>query len=228
MNSRMCCDITNNYANFYPHEFDSYVVLVPSSSVKPHRMFHPTTGLFFLFAFLLFSFIWILFKCVLYQKKKVTDYEDIFVEVLGMLLITKAVKDSSYISERILITSILLFATVLSIIEASIIYEEMVKDLESIEINTLKELKNTNYPILLTADTKILMEYGKVNDNLQKKFVLMENFEITYEILSGNTSQAYVLRRSRAEFLQQRYSMQKDGRSIFHIVKESLCESLVD
>lgn len=227
MNSRMCCDIANNYVPFYPHEFDSYVVLVPSavSFIGLHHIYHPNTFWLGFVAVVIFSVVWIIFQCILYrdEKRTVSDYEKTFLDVLGMCLLTYEAKVSSYISERILVTFVLFFATVMSIIEAAVIYDTFVTDITISEIDTLKELEYADCPILITADAKVLMEYGKVSQKLQEKFILTDKHDITYDILSGDTTQCYVLRRSRAKSLLQRYSLQKEGYSIFHIVKEPLC-----
>lgn len=225
----MCCDIANNYVNFYPHEFDSYVVLVPSvrNKFRLHHIYHPSTFWFGFVAIVLFTVIWIFFKCALYKRTEIAtmDYENVILEVLGLCLMTKGVKNPKFISERILVTFILFFATVMSIIEAAIIYDDFVKKVEVTEINTLKELENSDYQILMTADAKVLMEFGNFRKKLQNKFILAENDDVIYNISIGDTSQAYALRRSRASSLLQSYSLHKDGQNIFHIVKEPLCES---
>lgn len=230
MNSRVCCDYSLNYINFYPHEFDSFSILVPAASpdIWFGHSFKPRIFWYSIGFLVCFSLLWNIIKKAFYGKNNgELDFIKVWLDVLGMCFLTSAMNYPKFISERILVATILIFSTIMAVIFSAVIYNDMVNDILAKNMDTIKDLQESELPIVIGPDVKFLYFNGNLSIFQLKNQLIPETYDkIASMILERNVSQAYVMRKSRAEFLLKRYELQENGFVAFHLMKEYLSKYL--
>lgn len=228
MNSRMCCDYSTEYSNFYPHEFDSYYIYVPRAQRTAWHLdtFSPWLAIVGAASVTIFTLLWYCFRAILNRPRRLGD---MVFRVIGSLLQTDAVDcdRSQYSSERLLTACILIFALVSTIFISADVYEDLLTVKYDQQIQTNQELQDSNLSIIITPEIQYLFEEGIVESALQQKMIVV-NYSMAISMIYGkNMSNAYVLRRSRGDSLLESAAAEIDGRPAFYRMEKPIAPSML-
>lgn len=228
MNSRMCCDYSFDYVNFYPHEFDSYYIYVPRAQRAAWHLntFNPYLAIVGAAAVTIFTLIWYSFRIMLSRPK---DFGKLVIRIMGSLLQTDAVENDrgQYSSERLLVACILIFALVSTIFISADVYDDLLTVEFNKQMNTMQELQESNLTIIITPEIQHLFEEGIIESTLQQKMIVFNYSMVISMIYHKNMSNAYVLRRSRGDAILESAAAELNGRSAFYRIEKPIAPAIL-
>lgn len=220
--------------NCYPHGFDCLSIIVPRS-IYQVSIFKQLICHVFTLAVLLVFGVFVLFRFIIFKEK----WSHACMATLSMFFVQHFDRVQMKLSERILTLSMLVFILFSTTVLSSMLFKSLFKDPVMEEIDNLDELAASGLTVCVNEPSEEGIFQSKWNAihliNLQFEFFFSTPIKSQVQYMSAvdmgisiitdrNTSNAYVLRLSRARFTLSiaDYVAQQDGSSNFRVMKEPL------
>lgn len=143
----------------YPHEFDCVSVIIPNVFITPYTfdgVFKDISIKLVPVALLIYVIVWKLFGFTL--RKKYNSFSLVSIRLLGLYLGTSPNYKTVVISERVLLISLFFFSQTTIVVISALLYENFLVGNTVRNFNTIEELTNSDFKILINVENSIQMD----------------------------------------------------------------------